>query len=75
MYSRHLINYKHAFCICNFHNDRLPPAGVDSPGLLVLVNLSDDDVTADTSIFAGVPTYGRIAVRSVNFKNQAAVVG
>ena len=57
------------------HDLRIPPEGVESPGLLVLVNLSDDDVTAETSIFAGLPAYGTIATRSVNFKNQAAVVG
>ncbi|CAG7720464.1 unnamed protein product [Allacma fusca] len=51
---------------------RIPEEGL---GFLVLINLSNDDVTASSTVFRGVPNTGIVKIRSVNFKNRGAIVG
>ena len=56
-------------------SDRIPPPESNEDGFLVLVNLSDDYVTVDSTTFNSVPTSGTVKIRSVDFKQQNAVIG
>ena len=48
---------------------------MNETGFVVLVNLSDDDVSVNSSVFSGVPATGTVRIRSVNFKAQNVAVG
>lgn len=54
---------------------RIAPEENSGKSLLVLVNLSDDNVSIDATTFNNVPSTGSVRVRSVDFKNQNVVVG
>jgi len=54
---------------------RIAPAAVDGVAYIVLVNFSDDNVTADATVLQGVPPIGFVYTRSVGFENQAATIG
>jgi glycosidase len=51
------------------------PQGSSVPGYMVLVNLSDEPVTVDASVFHGVPIVGWPIIRSVGYHDSRVVVG
>ncbi|CAG7821376.1 unnamed protein product, partial [Allacma fusca] len=54
---------------------RIPSKDFNALGYLVLVNLSDDEVTVNSGVFTGVPPVGTVRIRSVEFHNRDVVVG
>jgi glycosidase len=54
---------------------RMPAEGSSEPGYVVLVNLSEDPVTVNASVFSGVPIVGWPVIRSVGYHDSRVVVG
>ncbi|CAG7819460.1 unnamed protein product [Allacma fusca] len=54
---------------------RIPPANSTENGLLLLANLSNEEVTVDSIVFPGVPSAGTVRLRSTDFKNRNAYPG
>ncbi|CAG7673260.1 unnamed protein product, partial [Allacma fusca] len=53
----------------------IPSKESNALGYLVLVNLSDDEVTVNSGVFTGVPPFGTVRIRSVEFHNRDVIVG
>ncbi|CAG7733025.1 unnamed protein product [Allacma fusca] len=54
---------------------RIPSQESNATGYVVLVNLSDDQVSVNSGVFTGIPSIGTVHIRSVDFHNGDAVIG
>ena len=72
----HVSLFLYIFCMVhnskrNFlHTCRIAPRDVDPRSFLVLVNMADESVSVDSSIFRGVPQVGFVLIRSVGFEGS-----
>ena len=48
---------------------------MNDSGFAVIFNLSNDTLAVDVTTLSGVPSSGRVLIRSVDFQAQTVVVG